>query len=80
MRITLGLQIGAKWLQLQSVLGFAWAQTWELETSAPYTLGRRDFRAMGHEHEWWSVRRTAASPLTAEGAVYESYRGFVPRD
>ena len=34
--------------------------------------------ALGHEHEWRWVRRTAASPLSAEGLVEESYRGCVP--
>jgi hypothetical protein len=34
---------------------------------------------MGHEHEWYLVGRTAASPLTAEDPVDESHRGFVPQ-
>src|SRR4051812_45223997 len=31
----------------------------------------RALRATRHQHEWWSVRRRAASPWTAEGPVDE---------
>jgi hypothetical protein len=34
--------------------------------------------ALGHEHEWWWVHGTAASPSTAEGPFDGSQRGLVP--
>jgi hypothetical protein len=61
--------------------GFAWAQRWELETSAPFTGRRRDFRNGSRpcdQEPWGAICRTVMDHLQL--AIIGLFAGDLQRD